>query len=75
MARRYFGDVRRVEFTGEVVVTDPAPVVAFVGSLGAWRPETTHDAVLDGIRHRVADAIARDGDFRFRTRIGILVCR
>jgi hypothetical protein len=57
------------------VITDPEPVVAFVGSLGAWRPQTIHDAVLDRIRHRVADAIARDGEFRFRTRIGILVCR
>jgi hypothetical protein len=34
-----------------------------------------HGAVLDGIRRRVAEAIARDGELRFRTHIGILVCR
>lgn len=75
VAGRYFASVRRVEFTGELVITDPDPVVAFVESLGAWRPELLIGAVVDGIRQRVAGAIARDGAFRVGTRIGILVCR
>jgi SAM-dependent methyltransferase len=74
-ARRHFARVQRMDFTGEIVVPDPEPVVAFVGSLGPWTRPAMFDRVLDRIRDRVAGIIARDGAFRIRTRIGVLVCR
>jgi len=74
-ARRHFATVLRLDFTGTIAVPDPEPVVAFVASTRTWRPQTAFGAVLDRIRERLADTIARDGAFRFGTHFGILVCR
>jgi SAM-dependent methyltransferase len=75
LAGRYFASVRRIELTGDIVVPDPEPVVAFIRSLGAWVSQPLFGTVVERIRERVADLIARDGEFRFGTRIGILVCQ
>ncbi len=73
--RRHFTDVRRVDLHGEVVVPDPEPVVAFIASTSAWYPGAGHAGVLDRIRDAMAEVIEVDGVFRFRTHIGVLVCR
>ena len=75
VARRYFASVRLLDYAGDIVVADPEPVVAFVESLGAWAPQAHLPAVLDGIRRRVVEKIEKDGEFRIKTHIGILVCR
>jgi SAM-dependent methyltransferase len=75
VAGRYFASVRRLDYTGDIVIADPEPVVAFVESLGAWAPQAHLPAVLDGVRRRVGQKIEEDGEFHLKTHIGILVCR
>jgi SAM-dependent methyltransferase len=75
MLRRHFTDVRRIDLHGVVEVPDPEPVVAFIASTSAWYPGAGHDEVLDRIRDTVAEVIEMDGAFRFRTHVGVLVCR
>jgi SAM-dependent methyltransferase len=73
--RRHFTEVHRIDLSGVVEVPDPEPVVAFIASTGAWYPGAGHGEVLDRIRDTVAEVIEVDGVFRFRTNIGVLVCR
>jgi SAM-dependent methyltransferase len=75
MAGRHFASVQRHEYTGDVILTEPEPAVAFVASLRTWQPGGAFSEVLDRVRDRVAERIATDGAFRFGTRFGILVCR
>lgn len=72
---RYFASVERIDLPGEVVLTDPAPAVAFAASTRSWQPGDAFSRVLDRIRERVAAVIAVEGAFRFGTHPGILVCR
>jgi SAM-dependent methyltransferase len=72
---RHFTEVRRVDLRGDVVVPDAEPVVAFIASANAWFPGSDHDEVMDRIRGTVTEMIEADGAFRFRTHIGVLVCR
>jgi len=44
-------------------------------STRSWQPGDGFSRVLDRIRERVAEVIAREDTFRFRTALGILVCR
>jgi len=75
VARRYFAAVDPIDLTGDVVLTDPAPAVAFAASTRSWQPGDPFSRVLHRIHERVADAIAADGTFRFGTHLGFLVCR
>lgn len=71
-----FGEVEPHLMGGELVVPDPAPVLAYVASMnpllaaGDGAP-----AVLAEVERRVADRIATEGAFRVRTGVGCFVCR
>ena len=72
MARRYFRRVERIDFEAEIVLTEPEPLLRWLGSMDG--PDLT-PPVLDEVRARVAATVARDGAFRFGTHTGFLVCR
>lgn len=74
LARRHFGRVRRVDFTGEVAVPEPEPVVEFCRSLRAWYAGEGFDDVLAAVRRRVRSEIARTGAFRFHVHTGLIAC-
>lgn len=75
LARARFAEVRRIDLRGEVVVPEPGPVLAFLGSRRAVTGRGLPvDDVLAAAETLLADSIARLGAFRFTSHVGILVC-
>ena len=75
MARRHFDQVRRLDFVGEVVLTEPEPLVKFIASSMSYFPAVPAQPLLDRVRARTAAAIRATGAFRFHSHAGFLVCR
>jgi SAM-dependent methyltransferase len=77
---RVFPDVDVELVQGTVVVTDPAPVIAFVASGRDLREPllagaTTWDELLAGVEAEVRSAIDRVGAYRLPTEVAIVTCR
>jgi len=73
MGARHFDSVQRHDLTSEVRVPVPDPVLTFIDSTRSWYG--TGVDVMPHIRAHVEEVIAREGDFRFGTHSGFLVCR
>src|SRR5262245_3947129 len=74
MARAHFAQVRRLDFTGWVTLTNPEPLVRFVESTMSYFQGVPAGPVLSRVRQRTAAAIEAAGVFRFRSHAGYLVC-
>jgi SAM-dependent methyltransferase len=72
-----FDEVERYSFESVLIVDDPAPVVAYARSMGAFvvADDGDRDPVLAELEHRVAAIIATDGAFRVTTACATFVCR
>ena len=59
------------------MITEVDPIVAYAASMRALVSDRDDEqlAVLDELRGRAAEVIAREGAFRVRTASGIFVCR
>lgn len=76
----HFDDVAVTDWRTEIVVPEPAPVLAYLDSLrpsvgpelAAW---TTWARVMQAASSQVADAVRRDGAFVIRGHVGMAVCR
>ncbi|GAA4216015.1 class I SAM-dependent methyltransferase [Actinocatenispora rupis] len=76
LARAAFGEVRRIDLAGEVVVPEAGPVLAFLDSQRATTGRGLPvDDVLAAAEALLTDSIARTGSYRFTSHVGILVCR
>jgi SAM-dependent methyltransferase len=76
LARARFAEVARIELTGEVVVPDVAPVIAFMESQRSGAGQGLPvDEVLRVARGWLTETVRRTGAFRFTSRLGMLVCR
>ena len=73
--RARFDRVERHDMPSELVITEVEPVVEYVRSMRAFVTDDQLAPVLDEVRRRVADEIARGGAFRVRTAAGCFVCR
>jgi SAM-dependent methyltransferase len=76
MLEAAFNDVELHMAIGELVVSEPAPVVAYVASMSpilAAGPDGS--SVLAELNRAVADTIRRQGAFRTRISAGCFVCR
>jgi len=72
-----FADVEQYPFESVLVVDDPAPVVAYARSMGAFVVDEDDDreGVLAELERRVVEIIATDGAFRVTTACACFVCR
>ena len=66
-----FGDVRRAPYPDGLAVTDAAPLIAFVRSLGA----SVDEAAAAGLRAAVEGAVAREGALRITKSVGLFIAR
>jgi SAM-dependent methyltransferase len=74
LASRFFA-VERHEFRGELVVPDPAPVLAYVRSMNFQQPGNLEESdIFRTIEDAVSDRIAAEGAFHMSTACGCLVC-
>lgn len=75
LAREFFTDVRPHEVRAQLVVPEPAPVLAYVGSMISVIGAPDGDALLAEAERIVSETIAAEGAFRVHTASGCLVCR
>lgn len=73
VARQIFSTVQRHDLTSTVTVPTPEPAAAFIDSTRSWYGDG--EDVMGPVRRILAEIIARDGAFRFRTHSGFVVCR
>ena len=72
-----FTDVTLHMFSGELVIDDVEPVIAYARSLGSFvvESEVDREPVLVELRRRVAETIKTEGALRITTASGCFVCR
>ena len=72
-----FRSVTAHDFAAELVVDDPAPLVAYSRSMGAFVADDSVDRtpILAELERRIVEAIATDGAFRVTTACSVFVCR
>lgn len=73
--RPAFSDVTVTRHAVELVIPDPAPVLAFIRSTLRWADTSDPEAAAAEIERRLAAVIARDGAFHTSGVGGIFVCR
>ncbi|MDQ1403420.1 MAG: hypothetical protein QOG03_1736, partial [Actinomycetota bacterium] len=75
-----FDEVEMRAVDGEIVVTEPGPVVDFLRSIAAWAdlylpPDVRWEAVMHVVESLLHDRIETEGEFRITTRAGVLLAR
>lgn len=77
LARCHFQSVTMVDFVGETVVPDSAPVVAWLESTRALRgvDDPTFDAIMDRATNYVDRQIVHTGGFRLTSHVGLVVAQ
>ncbi len=76
MLRRHFAHVRTLELPGVIVLTDPEPIIAHLGSYEAWAAQMAvpFGDTLARAREIATREIHEHGSFRISCLGGILVC-
>lgn len=67
----HFGSVSRMDFTGELVIPGPEPVIGYICSMIGFEDLDDRNKVHEEVQRRMP----ADGPFRVATQTGALICR